>query len=123
MNTVARFTRERFGDFRVIHTRFSRWAKKGIWEEIFKVLSADSDNEYVMIDRTIVRGHQHSAGAKGSSAEQEDLGRSVGGLSTKIHTIVDALGNPVDFFDSWSEFRPHGSRCLVATNNGGSRFG
>lgn len=89
---------ERFGDYRVVHTRFSRWSTKGIWEKIFKVLSEDADNEYAMIDSTIVRAHQHSAGAKGSSAEQEDLGRSSGGLSTKIHTVVDALGNPTHFF-------------------------
>ena len=55
---------ERFGDFRVVHTRFSRWSKKGIWEQIFQLLAADADNEYVMIDSTVVRAHQHSAGAK-----------------------------------------------------------
>jgi transposase len=55
---------ERFGDFRVIHLRHSRWSKKGVWERMFKFLSEDSDNEYVMIDSTIVRAHQHSAGAK-----------------------------------------------------------
>ena len=55
---------ERFGDFRVIHQRHSRWSKKGVWERIFKVLSQDADNEYAMIDSTIVRAHQHSAGAK-----------------------------------------------------------
>ena len=43
-----------------------------------------------MIDATIVRAHQHSAGAAYSSAQQEDIGRSKGGLSTKIHGIVDA---------------------------------
>lgn len=55
---------ERFGDFRVIHTRHSRWSKTGVWEKIFKVLAEDADNEYAMIDSTIVRAHQHSAGAK-----------------------------------------------------------
>ncbi|GFZ92528.1 hypothetical protein CYANOKiyG1_03200 [Okeania sp. KiyG1] len=50
------------------------------------------------IDATIVRAHQHSAGAKDSSAEQEDIGLSIGGLSTKIHSVVDALGNPTHFF-------------------------
>ena len=55
---------DRFGDFRVVHTRFSRWSQRGIWEQIFQVLSADADNEYAMIDATIVRAHQHSAGAK-----------------------------------------------------------
>jgi len=89
---------ERFGDFRVIHTRFSRWAKTGVWKRIFEVLAEDADNEYVMIDATIVRAHQHSAGAKDSCAEAEDIGRSKGGLSTKIHSVVDALGNPIAFF-------------------------
>ena len=55
---------ERFGDFRVVHTRFSRWSKKGIWEKIFEILSEDADHEYGMIDSTIVRAHQDSAGAQ-----------------------------------------------------------
>jgi transposase len=93
---------ERYGDFRVVHTRFSRWAKKGVWQRIFEVLASDADNEYQAIDSSIVRAHQHSAGAAGSSAEAEDIGRSRGGLSTKIHTLVDALGNPTHFFDSRS---------------------
>ena len=58
---------ERFGDYRVIHTRHMRWSRKGVWAFVFKALSRDSDNEYAMIDSTIVRAHQHSAGAKGSS--------------------------------------------------------
>ena len=58
---------ERFGQFRTIHTRHMRWSRKGVWERVFKALSQDADNEYAMIDATIVRAHQHSAGAKGSS--------------------------------------------------------
>ena len=54
----------RFGDFRVIHLRHSRWSKTGVWKRVFDLLSKDSDNEYAMIDSTIVRAHQHSAGAK-----------------------------------------------------------
>jgi transposase len=60
---------ERFGDFRVVHTRFSRWAKSGVWERIFKHLAMDADNEYAMIDATIVRAHQHSAGAQKKPAK------------------------------------------------------
>lgn len=56
---------ERFGDFRVIHTRHMRWSRKGVWERIFNALAEDVDNEYAMIDSTIVRAHQHAAGAKG----------------------------------------------------------
>jgi transposase len=56
---------ERFGDFRVIHTRHTRWSKTGVWERVFASLASDADNEYAMIDATIIRAHQHSAGAKG----------------------------------------------------------
>lgn len=55
---------ERFGDYRVIHLRHSRWSRTGVWERVFNLLSHDADNEYAMIDSTIVRAHQHSAGAK-----------------------------------------------------------
>lgn len=55
---------ERFGPFRPVHTRFTRWSRSGVWEKVFNVLSEDADNEYAMIDATIVRAHQHSAGAK-----------------------------------------------------------
>ena len=62
---------ERFGNWKNIHTRFSRWAKSGVWESLFKTLADDPDNEYAMIDATIVRAHQHSAGAlkKGGSTK------------------------------------------------------
>ena len=55
---------ERFGDGTKVHLRFSRWAKSGVWERVFQHLAADADNEYAMIDSTIVRAHQHSAGAQ-----------------------------------------------------------
>ena len=55
---------ERFGDFRVIHLRHSRWSKTGVWQKIFEGLTTEADNEYAMIDATIVRAHQHSVGAK-----------------------------------------------------------
>jgi transposase len=48
----------------VVHTRFSRWAGSGFWNNFFKHLADAADNEYAMIDSTIVRAHQHSAGAK-----------------------------------------------------------
>jgi len=46
-----------------------------------------------MIDGTIVRGHQHGAGAVKTDGDQA-IGKSRGGLSTKIRLLVDALGNP-----------------------------
>jgi len=81
---------ERFGDRKNVHRRFSRWSKSSVWERLFSRLAADADNEYAMIDSTI-------AGAQKVGADQT-IGRSRGGLSTKIHTMADALGKPVRFF-------------------------
>lgn len=85
-----------FGHWRVVHTRFSRWAKNDVWRKVFQYLAGDADNEYAMIDSSIVRAHQHSSVAK-KDREAQAIGRSKGGLSTKINTVVDALGNPIDF--------------------------
>lgn len=53
------------GRWSTIHKRFIRWAKKGVWQMIFNTLAVDADTEWLMIDSTIVRAHQHAAGAKG----------------------------------------------------------
>src|SRR5687768_15520717 len=55
---------ERYGDWKNVHRRHSRWSWSGVWENIFEALSAEGDNEYAMIDSTIVRAHQHAAGAR-----------------------------------------------------------
>ncbi len=70
----------RFGDGKAVHQRFSRWAKSGVWAQVFQALSADADNEYTLIDATIVRAHQHSAGArkKGAMATRRSGGAGAG---------------------------------------------
>jgi len=55
---------ERLGDWKNTHKRFSRWAQKGVWKKIFEALNADADLEWLMIDSTVNRAHQHAAGAK-----------------------------------------------------------
>jgi hypothetical protein len=87
----------RFGGWKAAHTRFTRWAKAGVWERFFKHLPEDADNEYAMIDSTIVPAHQHSAGAQKEPAKTKRSAAAKGGLSTKINATVDALGNPTGF--------------------------
>jgi putative transposase len=53
-----------FGGWNSIFRRFSRWSAKGIWHRIFTAMADDEDFEYLIIDSTIVRAHQHAAGAK-----------------------------------------------------------
>ncbi|MBV1692181.1 IS5 family transposase [Novosphingobium sp. G106] len=87
---------EVFGDWNSVFRRFSRWSAKGVWWRIFEAMSDDPDFEYLIVDSTVVRAHQHAAGAKKGSEDQA-IGRSRGGLSTKIHLAVRGLGCPVRF--------------------------
>ena len=86
---------ERYGKWKTVHRRFSRWCHAGVWERLFEALTADRDNKYLMLDSTIVRAHQQAASGKG--AKDQALGRSRGGLTTKIHMLADALGRPLRF--------------------------
>ena len=70
---------ERFGDFRVVHTRFRRWSERGVWKMVFEHPAQDADNEYAMIDSTIVRVHQHSAGARKKGANRKPSGAAKAG--------------------------------------------
>lgn len=55
---------EVFGSWNSAFRRFSRWSAKGIWHRIFVATSEYPDFEYLIIDSTIVRAHQHASGAK-----------------------------------------------------------
>lgn len=87
---------EHFGYWHRVYVRYNRWSHKGHWVQFFDTIADDPDLEYLMVDGSIVRVHQHGA-AKNKQQNQEAMGKSRGGLSTKIHAAVDALGNPVRF--------------------------
>jgi transposase len=58
---------ERFGGWYNVWKRFSRWAKKGVWQRAFAALQ-DPDLEWLILDSTVVRAHQHAAGAPKKTA-------------------------------------------------------
>ena len=58
---------ERYGKWKSLHQRFARWYKAGVWERVFEALIDDADNEYLMLDTTLVRAHQQAATGKGGT--------------------------------------------------------
>lgn len=84
----------KYGNCFSIYQRFLRWKKKDIWRKMFQEFQ-DIDDEWFMIDGSVIRANQCAAGYK--TGFKENLGRSRGGFSTKIHALSDALGNPVKF--------------------------
>lgn len=55
---------EAFGEWNSVFRRFSRWSRKGVWHRMFAAMADDPDFEYLIVDSTIIRAHQHAAGAK-----------------------------------------------------------
>lgn len=84
-------------------SRFYRWTASGVWQKALAELQRDArergdiDRSKHFVDGTVVRAHQHTAGARASGQDEEALGRSRGGFSTKFHVQVEGGGRPLAF--------------------------
>lgn len=96
-----------FGSWKGAYNRLRKWAIDGTWERVFTALLAQADAEknlewVVAVDSTIVRAHQHAAGARSNGAQLREpadhaMGRSRGGLTTKVHLAADGNCRPLAF--------------------------
>ena len=84
---------ETFGPYTTCYNRFVRWGRAGVWDQIMDALAETHNAAVQMIDTSVVRVHQHGACIAGNS--EQHMGRSRGGLTTKIHAVVDINGLPV----------------------------
>ncbi|MFE3247035.1 IS5 family transposase [Kitasatospora indigofera] len=103
----------RYGEWETVYGLFRRWQRDGTWKRILKRLQAQADADGLItwdvgVDSTIARAHQHAAGARkrGTSSENHPaestssrndhgLGRSRGGLTTKVHLAVEQGQKPL----------------------------
>jgi transposase len=82
-----------YGPYTTCYNRFVRWRRAGVWGRIMNALAAAHDAAVQMIDTPIVRVHQHAACVARNKGQS--MGRSRGGLTSKIHALVDTNGLPV----------------------------
>ncbi len=90
---------EVYGPHTTVFNRFNCWSKRGLWQGIFATLAGcDGPPAVTMIDSSAVQAHRSAAGARKSPAKTGDqeqaIGRSRGGRTTKIHALVDGEGRP-----------------------------
>ncbi|WP_416061834.1 IS5 family transposase [Rhodococcus indonesiensis] len=101
----------RYGPWQTVYGLFRRWQRAGVWAQILTALQASADAVGrivwdVSVDSTVVRAHQHAAGARrslqlepagGVETEPDDhaLGRSRGGWSTKLHLGCEQNRRPL----------------------------
>ncbi|MFD0002594.1 IS5 family transposase [Streptomyces sp. NPDC127178] len=91
---------ERYGPWQTLYTRFRRYALAGMFTRALQQIQARADaagdiDWLVQIDSTIVRAHQHAAATGRTNRNDHALGRSRGGLTTKIHLACDGRGRPL----------------------------
>ncbi|UPL51070.1 IS5 family transposase [Hymenobacter sublimis] len=79
------------GNWHTTYTRFQRWARSGVWQRVFEAVQDEAALHTLLVDSTTVRAHQHASGAR-KKTDPQALGRSRGGLTTKMHVAADARG-------------------------------
>ena len=103
-----------YGPVGTVSSRFHRWRAAGIWDQVLMALQAEADARGEVdwdlhverrrspdfVDATVIRAHQHAAGARRDGVVEngenvEALGRSQGGFSTKLHLRAEGGGKPV----------------------------
>ena len=86
-----------YGKYNTIRKRFSRWSKSGKFREVFEALATKfGKRNTATLDSTIVKVHRTAASLKHDGCPRE-IGRSVGGLTTKIHLLANIDEKPLDF--------------------------
>jgi len=85
---------ERFGPWSSVYTRWSRWAHEGVWAAILDCLAEDAEGELRHLDSSHIKVHQDASNPAGGQ-ENQALGRTKGGLNSKVTALVDGRGRAV----------------------------
>lgn len=85
---------ERFGPWSSVYSRWRRWCARGLWDELLAELARGAEGELRHLDCSHIKLHQHGANPAGGQ-EFQAIGRTKGGINTKLAAAVDAYGRAV----------------------------
>lgn len=106
---------EAYGPWQSVYARFSKWRDDGTLKRVFHTLSGDADMENLSIDSTCIKVHESANG--GEKTADKAVGRTRGGLNTKIHAVVDGLGKSYGVPSlSWKRPRFCSRRSAIGTS-------
>ena len=83
-----------FGPWSSVYTRFRRWCKSKLWSGMLAVLTEDAYGAIRCLDCTHIKVHQDGSNAA-DGRDSQAVGKTKGGLNTKLAVVVDALGRAV----------------------------
>ena len=80
-----------YGPWSSVYTRYRRWCDGGLFARMLMILTVGAEGELRHLDCSHIKLHQHGANPRGGQAAQA-MGRTKGGLNTKLSAVVDARG-------------------------------
>lgn len=105
-----------YGPPKMLYNRWKRWSEMGVFARIMAGLAAErTDHKTIMIDATYLKAHRTASSLwlkKGGRGRL--IGRTKGGMNTKLHAVTDSFGRPIRFFISAGQVSDYtGARALV----------
>ena len=85
-----------YGPHKTLYNRFRRWTEMGVFDKIFSYLTADNGPpDTLMIDATHLKAHRTASSLLKRGILPRHIGRTKGGLNTKLHAVCDGMGRPI----------------------------
>ncbi|PRD40371.1 IS5/IS1182 family transposase [Phyllobacterium phragmitis] len=104
-----------YGPHKTLYNRFIRWSRLGVFDRIFAALAGEApEPERIMIDATHLKAHRTAASLLKKGMFPRRIGRTKGGLNSKLHAVCDAEGRPLVLLLSEGQMSDHkGARLLL----------
>ncbi|WP_201860069.1 IS5 family transposase [Microvirga soli] len=103
-----------YGPHKTLYNRFIRWSRLGVFDRIFAALAGEGPKpERIMIDATHLKAHRTAASLLKKGMFPRRIGRTKGGLNSKLHAVCDGAGKPIILLLSEGQMSDHKGARLV----------